>query len=107
MKDRILTALFLVLSTLARSSDGWKYFHPENVSQFGCVSEVVQLAVRGQPSQDVWKAGAYAHRNEEPDWAMTVGFFPPDQKGRHQAEKACSKWMDEAIKRVKAAAKSK
>ena len=101
MKLAFLVALLLCAS-VAVCADGWEYFHPTLVTAFSCSVAEVQMQVNGSPrSNGVWEATAKAKRKGEQDWAMTVGVFPVTLKGRHEAEKACSKWMDQAQAMVK------
>lgn len=60
------------------------------------------MAQIGGPSREVWEAVANAKRKEESDWGMTVGEFPPTDKGLRQATAACDKWVIEAAKQVRA-----
>lgn len=93
----------LVLA-LALASDPWAYFQPENVTRFVCkVSDVQLQAVGEKVSHPMWEAEASATRKDGTTWGMVIGEFPPTTRGRHAAEKACSKWMDEASKRIKSA----
>jgi hypothetical protein len=109
MKFMILSLFFAGLAFAGyASADAWTYFYPEAVTSLSCTTRPVQLQAAGaKESQSVWEAEAHAERNDKSlgSWSMTVGVFPQNLKGRHAAEKSCSKWMDEASKRVKAVAK--
>ena len=98
-----LLFVFLLVS-IAAYADRWTYFHPETVLSFSCkITDVVQEPYGEHVQREVWEAQASAKRQGQPDWGMSLAQFPLTLKGRHDAEKACSKWMDEASKRVKAA----
>jgi len=99
-----LACLLLTAGTLC-FADAWTYFYPESVIRMTCSVQLVDMSASGGPRQDVWQADAHADRNNKElgNWEMTIGFFPPTVKGRHQAERECSKWMDAAGKRVRAA----
>lgn len=115
---RLLIYLFLVpfastFSTSSSSDSMWTFFHPEVVTTMNCTIEEVQKVQvdqnggpTGNKSETVWMAEARASRSikELGDWGLTLGYFQLTEKGRHQAEKVCSRWMDEASRRVKAAA---
>lgn len=103
-------ALFLLLGVSGQemflsASDRWGFFHPELVTSMSCRVEQVSFAKYGESGVRLsWIAEAMAERKDNAGtWQMTIAEFPPTLKGRHQAEKECSKWMDEASKRVKAA----
>jgi hypothetical protein len=98
MKLTVLCVLFLFAPMALRADQwNWTYFHPELITAFSCSVSEVQMVVNGSPHSDaVWEAQAKAKRKGEGDWAMTVGVFPLTLKGRHEGEKACSKWMDQA-----------
>lgn len=98
---RYLILLALVGTAFA---DQWTFFYPESVTEFRCKVALVELSANGMArGEDKWEAEASATRKGVPNWAMSIGMFPPNQRGLHSAEKACSKWVDEARKRVKAA----
>lgn len=105
----MLCAVGLIVMALvgmaSAHADPWAFFHSETVIQFGCSVSEVQMSVNGVGrSEAVWEAMARAKRKPPgEDWAMTVGIFPQNLKGRHAAEKACSKWMDEAAQRLRRA----
>jgi hypothetical protein len=95
---------FVLLACLSAQADAWTFFHPETVKSLTCKVELSEMQAIGTASHDVWLASASATRTkEEGNWTMTVGEFPPSEKGRHDAEKACSRWMDEASKRIRRA----
>lgn len=96
---------WLLFSAATLLADEWEFFYPESVRSFGCTAKQVSSVPYGEHrAVDIWQAEAHASRDKQfGNWDMTIGAFPPTTKGRHQAEKACSKWMDEASKRVKAA----
>jgi hypothetical protein len=101
----VVRAALLVLlvgsGAVAARADQWAFFHPELVTQFSCTVSEVRMSINGTGQSDaVWEAEASATRKAETDWGMTVGVFPLNLKGRHAAEKACSRWMDGASKRV-------
>ena len=100
MKPAIVLAV-LLLSSVA-NADQWTFFYPEMVKTFACRVEVVNFVAHGTGAgTDKFTANAYAERDPSVGrWDMQIGVFPLGLKGRHQAEKACSKWMDEATKRV-------
>lgn len=105
-----ISALWVILVALGAycvlpaRADQWAFFHPELVTQFSCTVSEVRMSLNGTGQSDaVWEAEATAQRKAALDWGITVGIFPLNLKGRHAAEKACSKWMDEASKRVKQA----
>lgn len=99
-------AVVLLVGISVSGADQWAYFQPELVTEFRCSVIEAEYVVNGTGRGDlVWEATGKAKRKGGPDWEMTVGVFPPTLKGRHSAEKSCSRWMDEASKRVKAAAK--
>lgn len=92
------------LMALNHDDAQWEFFHPESVTQISCKVEQVNVSGRGEASRDAFMAEAKAKRkNGEGDWGMTIGQFPVSLKGRHEAERVCSKWMDQAMKRMKAA----
>jgi hypothetical protein len=100
----IAFCVLLLLASMAPCSDkeNWEYFHPVLVTAFSCSVSEVQMIVNGSPHSDaVWEATAKAKRKGEQDWAMTVGIYPATLKGRHEAEKSCSKWMDQASAMVR------
>lgn len=103
----IIGMLWIVLMlALDAYADQWTFFYPETVTAFGCRSELVSQRISGTGVYaDAWEARAHASRNDKSlgDWSMSLAAYPPTLKGRHQAEKVCSKWMDEASKRVKKA----
>lgn len=106
MKFTVFCAL-LLLTPVGLCADQWEYFHPTLITAFSCSVSEVQMIVNGSPHSDAkWEAQAKAKRKGEPDWAMTVGMFPLTLKGRHEAEKACSKWMDQASGIVKKSQKT-
>jgi hypothetical protein len=97
--QRAVLIVVFVLAAVSAHADqwNWEYFHPTLVTAFGCSVSEVQMIVNGsEHSNAVWEATAKAKRKGEQDWAMTVGIFPVTLKGRHEAEKACSHWMDQA-----------
>jgi hypothetical protein len=94
---------FMLLACLSARGDAWTFFHPESVKTLTCKVELSAMQHASGASYEVWLATATATREKEDTWQMTVGEFPPSEKGRHDAEKACSKWMDEASKRVRRA----
>lgn len=101
MKWIVLCAL-LLLTPMGLCANAWEYFHPELITAFSCSVSEVQMMVNGSPHSDaVWEAQAKAKRKGEEDWAMTVGIFPLTLKGRHEGEKACSRWMDQASELVR------
>lgn len=94
----------LLLAATTAGADQWTFFYPELVESFSCTVSRVEMIEHGGQGRDVWQALASARRDPKAgQWEMTVGLFPPTVKGRHGAEKACSKWMDEASQRVRAA----
>ena len=102
---RLIAAKVLALCLVGTAqADQWTFFHPESVKTFGCRVVLTDMQINGEPStrQDQWEAEATAVRTDG-SWAFSLGFFPPNPKGRHQAEKVCSKWVDEAEKRVRKA----
>ena len=93
----------LVLA-LALASDPWAYFQPENVTRFVCKVSDVQLQTVGEKvSHPMWEAEATATRKDGSLWGQVIGEYPLTTRGRHRAEKACSKWADEATRRVRRA----
>lgn len=97
---RLLLLLALVGTAFA---DRWTYFYPESVTEIRCKVQRVEMSVNGMArGEDKWQAEAQADRRGMPNWAMQIGLFPPTHSGRHAAEKVCSKWLDEADKRMKA-----
>lgn len=95
--------LFVLLFGSCAHCDEWTFFHPESVKSFGCRVLPIDLAVNGSNQRVmIWEAEARAERNDGTAWLYDVARFPLDLKGRHKAEKACSKWMDVAEKLVKA-----
>lgn len=54
-------------------------------------------------TRQVWQAEAAAERKDREKWAMSIGEFSHTIKGRHAAEKTCTRWMDQATKRIKGA----
>lgn len=102
-------ALLMIGTAVPSGADQWSFFHAETVVKYGCTVEEITHEIFGANSERLenrWQAEAYAERTGEPRWQMTVGEFPVEpkrpEKGRHQAEAACSKWMDEATKQVRA-----
>lgn len=84
-------------------ADQWEFFYPQTVTTFGCrVASIESRPIGGEKWQMAWGATAWARRTDKAlgDWEMKIGEFPATTKGRHQAEKVCSKWQDEAEKRV-------
>ena len=101
---RGILIVFLLCGGTLVTADAWDFFHPGFVINYRCSVSEVQMTLNGvSRSEAVWEAQASAQRKAEPNWSMTVGIFPLTLKGRHAAEKACSRWMDEASKRVKQA----
>lgn len=93
----------LWLCTMARA-DQWTYFHPELVRKYGCTVSETEVVLNGTSHGEFnWDATAYAERADHTRWEQEVGRFPFTVKGRHQAQKVCSKWQDEAEKRVRKA----
>lgn len=102
---KVVFAKMLALALVGTArGDQWTFFYPAEVTQLSCS---VQDVVEYPSNQEVFQASAHAKRSPEPDWTMTVGQFPIDrkhpEKSRHEAEKACSKWMDQAGQRVRKA----
>lgn len=98
--------LLALLCSVALAQGRWEFFYPASVTSLKCATEAVELEVHGSGViQHVYQATAHAQRNDKSlgNWSMTIATYPQTLKGRHEAEKACSKWMDEASKRVKAA----
>ena len=95
-----LAAFFLFLSL--NPSDQWTLFHPEFVREYSCAVQVVSFIDHSTaPPRQAWTAKAHADRDSIlGSWEMIIGVFPYTLKGRHEAEKTCSKWMDEASIRV-------
>lgn len=103
---RLLVAAKLLSLCLVgtASADQWTFFHPEMVKTYGCKVAVLDMQINGSSERhDVWEAAATAMWTDGTQWQYTLAVFPLTLKGKHQAEKACFKWMDEAEKRVKAA----
>jgi hypothetical protein len=101
MKKRFLVCLMLLASAHA---DQWDFFHPESVIKVSCKVEETDYMIQGEARRAVFMAEAKADRKDRLGvWSMTLGIFPPTLKGRHGAERVCSKWMDEAGKRIKKA----
>lgn len=101
---RLLTLGCLLTAGTFCFADQWTFFHPETVLGLSCTARQVFAAAYGEKGHDAWQAEAHAVRKAgEGDWSSVIGEFPSNVKGRHAAEKACFKWMDEASKRVKAA----
>jgi hypothetical protein len=93
----------LWLCSLARA-DQWEFFHPELVRKYGCYVRQVDLQANGMDHGTmIWDAEAFADRADQSHWIYEVARYPLTLKGRHQAEKACSKWTDDAEKRVRKA----
>lgn len=87
------------LST-ASASDPWTYFHPEQVKAFGCKVTDTEISLNGMARGElIWEATAFADRTTD-RWEMQIAQQPHTLKGRHEAEKACMRWQDEAEKRV-------
>jgi hypothetical protein len=95
-----LATLVLLLSL--NPSDQWTFFHPEVVREYSCAVQVVTVMDHSMASpRQAWTARAHAERDSMiGSWEMIIGVFPYTLKGRHEAEKICSKWMDEASTRV-------
>lgn len=95
------------ISSFAGDSGRWDFFHAEAVTSLNCTVQSVMQYPFGDKSAGYanWQAEASAKRNDKSlgDWEATIARFPSTLKGRHDAERACSRWMDEASKRVKAA----
>lgn len=100
-----LTGLIMLAGFViaAGAGDIWAYFHPEQVTSFGCKVTDTEISYNGVATGDlIWQATAFADR-EHDKWAMEIGRYAHTTKGRHAAERACMKWQDEAEKRVNAA----
>jgi hypothetical protein len=102
-------ALLLLLPFLAAISraDKWEYFFPESVTSYSCrVAPAVMMNGRDANDQhNAYLAEAKAERTANlGTWSMTIAEEPETQKGRRRALKACAAWMDEAERRVQAAA---
>lgn len=83
-------------------ADRWTYFHAESVLSVTCKVQAVESHTNGSSeSHPRWIATASAERSVDGRWEMMLGEYPPTSKGRHQAEKDCSRWMDEAGKRMR------
>lgn len=97
--------LTCAISSFAGDSGRWTFFHPEAVTNLSCKVQMVSMQHGPEKSGEAWVADATATRNDPSlgDWHATIAEFLPNVKGRHSAENACSKWMDEASKRVRAA----
>jgi hypothetical protein len=93
----------LLLWLLSNRPDPWANFHPELVRNYSCKVQDVEMHANDGPGMMVWIADASAERGEDGKWAMMIGEFSHTMKGRHQAEKTCSAWMDEATRRIKKA----
>lgn len=87
-------------------ADAWEFFHAETVTKLSCSVVMVESSSHESgTSVSFWEALARAERNDRSlgTWSMTIAEYPQTLKGRHLAERACSRWMDDASKRVKAA----
>lgn len=102
-----LTVLSILLLSAFLHADRWSFFYPQAVTHISCSARLISQADAQGIYYDKWEAEAKAKRNDPTmgDWAMTVAIYPGTQNGRHQAEKACSKWFDEASRRVQKAHK--
>lgn len=104
-----IAVLLFTLLSLPLRADQWAYFKPEMVTHFSCtVSAMTTImlnpyGVNETPAQWVAEAHAEYVPPSSEKWAMELGVFPLSLKGRHQAEKVCSQWFDQASKRIKAA----
>lgn len=109
MRPHQALAVLWVIVSVGRFAlaDRWTYFFPEAVTHLSCSALLVSQADNHGIYYDKWEAEAKAKRNDPTmgDWAMSIAQYPGTQKGRHQAEAACSKWFDEASKRVEKAHK--
>lgn len=91
----------LALSAVGFAADRWDTFQADKVLAFSCSVESIALQLNGSSYvKEIYEARASAKRMGLPEWNLTIGEFPSTLDGRHKAEKACSKWMDEAQKRV-------
>lgn len=98
-----IMAMVIITARIAHA-DQWEFFYPQTVSTYGCrVSSVESRPIGGEVWQMAWSATAWAKRSDKQlgDWEMNLGRFPATSKGRHQAEKLCSKWQDEAEQKVR------
>lgn len=104
MRILILIGCLLTAGTFC-FADEWEFFYPSTVTAYGCTARVVSVQAHGEKrTHDAWQAEAHATRNAaQGNWGLTLGEYPPNDKGRDSAEKACFKWMRQASKRVKAA----
>lgn len=100
-------ALIVITLSLSASADRWSFFYPQAVTHISCSARLISESDARGIYYDKWEAEAKAKRNDPTmgDWAMTVAIYPGTQNGRHQAEKACSKWFDRASKMVEKAHK--
>jgi hypothetical protein len=101
-----LLLLLSICCALPAMADRWTFFYPEAVTSTKCGIQLVSMHVNGSGVYaDSWEALASAKRNDPSmgSWSMVAGMFPPTLKGRHQAEKVCSRWLDESAKRIAAA----
>jgi len=101
-----LFAVILFLSACAHATS-WEYFFPESVTSYSCrVAPAVMMNGRDANDQhSAYIAEAKAERTANlGTWSMTIAEEPETQKGRRRALKACAAWMDEAERRVQAAA---
>lgn len=98
--------VLLLLLGSAGASDVWAYFHPEAVLSYSCDIQQANVGGIKGDTQLYWILTVRATRKPDyGDWAMSLGYYPPNPKGRTHAMKDCNQWMNEAEKRVNAAQK--
>lgn len=96
--------ILIALLTTPLLADQWEFFFAESVIKYGCRVQLASIQIAGSPEKhDMWTAEAFAERDHEDigrTWSYTVAEYPNTVKGRHKALAACSKWQDEAERRV-------
>ena len=104
---KLLIVVYLLLGCVYAWADKWEYFFPEAVTKYSCsVTPAVMMNGRdANESHNAYVAEAKAERSANlGTWSMTISEQPETPAGRRKALKACAAWMDEAERRVKAAA---
>jgi hypothetical protein len=97
------SVLALALLATTAHADQWTFFHPEAVTQLSYRVVLVDTTGTGEAGMhEQYMCEVHAKRNDPSlgNFDFTEGYYPPTEKGRHAADKACSKWMDKAHKLI-------
>lgn len=103
MIKKILAAKLLAITlVIPANTDEWTFFHPELVTKLSYRVILADVSGMQGAAEEKYLCEVHADRSdpEVGNFDFTAGYFPPTVKGRHQAEKVCSKWMDKAHKLI-------